>query len=353
MAHELEIINGDASFFSVKEKAWHNLGVVVEAAQTAEQAIKLAKLDYEVALAPAYGKVGDDLLLCEKNFVSYRTDTNIPFGIVGSRYTVVQNWEAFEFFDSFINKGDAIFETAGVLGVGETVFITAKLPNPIVVTGEDIVDKYLLLTMSHDGTASITATFTPVRVVCNNTLQMALRGAKNKVSIRHTQSAQDKIRAASKLLGIINTNTIKTAEAYRAMAKTPCSEKQMGRLVASLFYSDKEVFDLQERKMRPLEALGTVKYGKAKEIMQYYSEGAGQAPIIGTMWGAYNAITGYYQNVAEYKDEEAKFHNIHTGLHAGVMSQAFDMCINPSEIESSISYAVNNYKLQNKNNVTI
>jgi phage/plasmid-like protein (TIGR03299 family) len=166
---------GTHSFVSHSEKAWHGLGQTVQNAMTAAEAIELANLDYEVgkttihaaiAGAPATEDSPEHLVKIEDKFATYRVDNKVALGIVGGRYEIVQNRDAFGFFDAIIDSGEAIFETAGALGKGERIFVTAKLPEDMLVGGEEC-NKYIILTNSHDGTSSIIAGFTSVRVVCN------------------------------------------------------------------------------------------------------------------------------------------------------------------------------------------
>ena len=175
MAHQINYneTKGTHSFASHSEKAWHGLGQVVDKAMTSEEAITLANLDYDVEKAPIYAGIGgEDLSYSEfkDKVATYRTDTKEVLGLVGRKYEIVQNRDAFGFFDAIIDSGEAIFETAGVLGKGERIFVTAKLPNDILVNGEPC-EKYIILTNSHNGSSSIIAGFTTIRVVCNNTLQ--------------------------------------------------------------------------------------------------------------------------------------------------------------------------------------
>jgi len=181
MAHNINEVNGKHSFFSVKEKAWHGLGQIVDRYPTSAEAIKYAGLDYEVIKSPlfTYGRdetIGDNGEIVEGNqmpvpnhFATVRTDNHAVLGVVGRDYEIVQNINAFEFFDTIVGGGGGIlYETAGALGKGERIFITAKLPGYIRVGKQDMIEQYLLLTISHDGFGSITAAFTPVRVVCQN-----------------------------------------------------------------------------------------------------------------------------------------------------------------------------------------
>ena len=207
MAHKIF----ENSFASKKEPAWHGLGKVVDA-MTSKEAIILGGLNFEVSKRPLFIQsnlisfeqakehsivsrniINDNTIFYSKlvgiedKFATVRDDLNLPLGIVGSRYEIIQNQEAFDFFDSIVGEKYADYETVGCLNGGGTIFITAKLKEEMIIN-KDNIDKYLLLTMSHDGTSSIQVMFTPIRVVCNNTLTLAL-GGKNRVTIRHTKSA--------------------------------------------------------------------------------------------------------------------------------------------------------------------
>src|SRR5690606_31055111 len=199
MAHNINFNEqtGRHSFFSVQQKAWHGLGQIVEQYPTSEEAIVDAGLDDVVINCPLFTQgrtmsIGENGELIEANdilvpnsFATLRTDTNTPLGVVGKDYHLVQNREAFNFFDAIVGGGEGIlYETAGALGNGERIFITAKLPDYIRVgNGDDVTEKYIFLTTSHDGSGSITAAFTPIRIVCQNTLNASLRSMTNVVRI--------------------------------------------------------------------------------------------------------------------------------------------------------------------------
>lgn len=170
------------SFFSVKEKAWHSLGTIIENYPTSAEALQFAGLNYTVEKRPLYtlDNINFDLLNAladeiepEVNVPNYyatiRTDTEEVLGVVGKDYQIVQNTEAFSFFDSIVGNDKGIkYETAGALGNGERIFITAKLPEYIRIGKDDLIEQFLFLTTSHDGFGSITASFTPIRICCQN-----------------------------------------------------------------------------------------------------------------------------------------------------------------------------------------
>jgi len=180
MGHNLNFNNGRYSFFSVKEKAWHGLGQIVEDYPTSAEAIRNAGLDYSVEKSPLFTKgsgivqIADGIVIQDTEievpnyFANIRTDNNTVLGVVGKDYHIVQNKDAFTFFDSIVGGGSGIlYQTAGALGQGERIFITAKLPNYIRIgNSDDVIEKYIFLTTSHDGSGSITAAFTPIRIVC-------------------------------------------------------------------------------------------------------------------------------------------------------------------------------------------
>lgn len=172
MAHNIFLNEqtGKHSFFSVKEKTWHGLGQIVQEYPNSTEALQFAGLDFEVCKRPNTHRLDDGSEVISKtSFYTYRPDTGAILGDrLGKDYEVVQNTDAFRFFDAIV-EGDGIqYETAGALGNGEKIFITAKLPGYIKVGSDDLIEKYLFLTTSHDGFGSIMAAFTPIRIVCNN-----------------------------------------------------------------------------------------------------------------------------------------------------------------------------------------
>ena len=328
MAHNLNFkANGVASFASRKEKAWHGLGTIVEAMNSAE-AIELGGLNFHVEKRPIYINSSEHLLfedakkwrninrviddsnpeepkpIYRKNIIipnqyaTVRTDTDQPLGIVGERYHVIQNYEAFDFIDSIIGEGKADCETVGALGNGETIFITCKLREEYVIN-KDLIDKYLLITMSHDGSSSITVMFTPIRVVCNNTLSFALEAKDNKVTIRHTLKAKEKLEAAKKVLGIVDQQSLAYKEAFGRLYNIPVSDSKAKEVIEKSLKLPRD--EKGQLSSKALNILNNADY--------YYQVGVGQENIVGTAWGVYNGIVGYLQNSKEYKNSEAMFKN--------------------------------------------
>jgi len=305
MAHLLNrSTNGNWSFAST-EKAWHGLGQIVDKAMTSKEAIELANLDYTVDKRQAYMEINGEYIPVPKKHVTYRTDTNDVFGIVGDRYHIVQNTDAFQFFDAIVGENEAIFETAGCLKKGEVVFITAKLPSYIAVK-DDVVDNYLILSSSHDGTRGIQVMFSPIRVVCNNTLSAAYGNSKYRVNITHTKSANEQLRKAHEIMGISNLLTQELSDVYNTMANTRITDNNLEKFIV-----DSLDLDFDEGGKLSTRATNIV-----SSIREYYEVGPGQEEFTGTVWGAYNAVTGYFQNVRDYKNSEDKLsQNMFGTLH--------------------------------------
>jgi len=333
------------SFFSVREKAWHSLGTVIEDYPTSAEALVYAGLDYTVEKRPLFTMGNENSRISgmaeHQNFSlnshaeisvpdyfsTIRTDTEQVLGVVGKDYHVVQNIEAFSFFDSIVGSGDGIrYETAGALGKGERIFITAKLPDYIRIGRDDLLEQYVFLTTSHDGFGSITASFTPVRIVCQNTLNAALRNCTNTIKIRHTANAGEKLKQAHQLMGITNLFAEEIGEIFNHWAKVRISDMEIKKLVQRAMAPSKEVMqNLQNGKDDEL----SMHYNNiVNDVLEYSAISQTQtAPTTqNTLFGAYNAVTGYFQNVRAFKNTESKFKSIMYGTGMQRTQSAFNLC---------------------------
>ena len=320
MAHNLNFNErtGRYSFFSVQEKAWHGLGQIVTDYPTSAEAIKHAGLDYEVIKSPLYTnasniidpteslEIRDNEVNVPNYFATIRTDNNAVLGVVGKEYHIVQNREAFSFFDAIVGGTDGIlYETAGALGNGERIFITAKLPDYIRVgNGDDVTEKYIFLTTSHDGSGSITAAFTPVRIVCQNTLNASLRNMINVVRIRHTSGAKQRLENAHKVMGLANEFSNQLEDIFNNWAKVKVADNEVKKMIQFALCPNKET--LQHLKAGNDDEISTVFKNTVEDAFAYAmtSDSQQMNTTKGTLFGAYNAVTGYYQNVRSYKDSE-------------------------------------------------
>jgi len=343
MAHHLNYNeeNNAYSFFSVKERAWHGLGKIVEQYPTSAEALKYAGLDYEVVKSPLFTcqrdeTIGDNgemvkgsQLAVPNHYATVRTDNDAVLGVVGKDYEIVQNVNAFEFFDAIVGGEEGIlYETAGALGKGERIFITAKMPGYIKVGKDDYIEQYLFLTTSHDGFGSITAAFTPVRVVCHNTLNAAMRNHSNAIKIRHTASANDRLKQAHTLMGISNNLAGELQGLLNQWTKVRITDKEVKKLIQVAMAPNKEV--LKNLEAGKMDELSTNYTNIVDKVYEYAISSPTQQmeTTAGTVFGAYNAVTGYFQNVRNYKDDEAKFKSIIEGTAKQREQTAFDLCRN-------------------------
>jgi phage/plasmid-like protein (TIGR03299 family) len=328
---------GKDSFFSVKEKAWHGLGQIVENYPTSAEAIKFAGLDYEVVKADLYttsfnsdGQAMDFTNRIKTHFATIRKDTGDVLGIVGSKYEIVQNETAFTFFDSLVNDGTGIkYETAGALGNGERIFITAKMPDVIRVgrRGKDEIEEYIFLTTSHDGSGSIMAAFTPVRIVCNNTLNAALRNNSNAVYIKHTANAEEKLREAARIITISDKMTEKLGDLFNHWARVRITDAELKKLIHLAMSPNREVFQAVVNNDRTFEFSKQFE-DVCGQVFEYAMTSPSQTmeTTAGTLFGAYNGITGYYQNVKEFKTADNKTNSILFGTAFERTKKAFELC---------------------------
>jgi phage/plasmid-like protein (TIGR03299 family) len=341
MAHKLNYNDNTQkhSFFSVQEKAWHGLGQIVMDYPTSSEAIKHAGLDYEVEKRRLFTFDGENqngdpdsaIIIPEIEvpnfFATVRTDTDEVLGVVGKDYQIVQNRDAFNFFDAIVGGDGIQYETAGALGKGERIFITAKLPGYIRVGKEDMTEKYLFLTTSHDGFGSITAAFTPVRIVCNNTLNAALRNCTGSIKIRHTANAKDRLAEAHRVMGISNKLSDELQSIFNDWSTIRIKDQEIQRLIQLAMVPNKEV--LQNIKEGNLDELSTAFSNVCNSVYEYAmtSPSQQQETTKGTLFGAYNAVTGYFQNIRNYKDGEAKVKSLLFGGTAQMRAQkAFSLC---------------------------
>jgi phage/plasmid-like protein (TIGR03299 family) len=339
MAHNINFNEqtGKHSFFSVKEKAWHSLGQIVSDYPTSAEALQFAGLNFSVVKRKLFtydneNSFGNSDTVTPKievpnYFATVRTDTEQVLGVVGKDYAVVQNVDAFSFFDAIVGGDGIQYETAGALGKGERIFITAKLPDYIKVGREDLIEKYLFLTTSHDGFGSITVAFTPVRIVCANTLNAAMRNHTNSVKIRHTINAKERLEQAHKVMSISNNLSKELETIFNHWTKVCITDAEVKKLIQLALMPNKET--LQYVLAGNENEFSTCFVNMCDAAYEYAMSNPTQQQETtkGTLFGAYNAVTGYYQNVRNYRDNEAKLKSLLLGGTAQLRTQkAFNLC---------------------------
>ena len=302
MAHELFINeSGDASMMYVGQLPWHGLGQSLDAPPTAEEAIQAARLDWEVVKTPLFyhlelGKVGvvpgHYALVPGKGWVN--PGERPVFGVVSDQYQVLQNRDAFAFFDPIVEDGLATYETAGALGKGERVWVLAKMRDEIILPGDDVVGKYLLLSNSHDGKSSVQVKFTPVRVVCNNTLTMALDTAE-QVRVEHTPYMHERLENAQALMKHIAATYRSIEASFHAMLKTKLADENADAYFDTLFPDPAAAQPTTADAALRREALLKRARRDRAIVKELYLTGRHNTrpPMWKTLWAAYNSVTEY------------------------------------------------------------
>lgn len=294
----------------VGEVPWHGLGTALSKPATAAEAIKAASLDWTVNKAPLHYTVGQRLWPVPDQFAVVRSDSPdgkpLPvLGIVGRNYTPLQNRDAFSWFDGIVGEGAAIYHTAGALGDGERVWILAKLPGEIRVVGDDIADKFLLLSNSHDGSATVQVKFTPIRVVCQNTLTMALRSGPT-VRIAHTRDLKQRMISARMKLGIIQKEFGRLEEGFRRMAKVQVTGDRLAKYLELVLPAPAD-----EENTR---AIRRVELARAKTAALFETGRGNSLPQVrGSLWAAYNAVTEFVDHCQPARSDERRLDSIWFG----------------------------------------
>jgi phage/plasmid-like protein (TIGR03299 family) len=259
-----------------------------------------------------------------------RADTRHVMGVVGTSWRPVQNREAFAFLDGMVAEGEVQYHTAGALGAGNRVWLLAKLPGQIRVAGtDDVSEKYLLLANGHDGTLALRCLFTPVRVVCQNTLSLALRGQKAGagVTLRHTGDVKSKLSEARRTLGLAEQFYTDLEAKANRLASVAMTSDRCRRYFEAVFplpdEPEKHQWAVKSARETHDKLLGLFERGK----------GADLRGVRHTLWAAYNAVTEYVDHAKpSYQDKKksleenrsARLDRIWFGAGASLKASAFE-----------------------------
>lgn len=235
------------NMFYTREKPWHGLGTRVEEAPSSADALRLAGLDWQVMQEPIYTGNGDMVPGYKANI---RDSDRKVLGVVTDRYKVIQNREAFAFTDSLLGSG-VRYETAGSLQEGKKVWILARLPREYIISGERI-SPYLVFSNTHDGSGVVRVALTPIRVVCNNTLNLALATAKRSWTMIHTGNIKDKIKEAEATLFMAEEYMDSLGKEFERLQKQKLTEKQVMEYIGQLLPIEKGATPVQGKNIRKL-----------------------------------------------------------------------------------------------------
>jgi phage/plasmid-like protein (TIGR03299 family) len=318
MAHLLQ------SMAYVGAAPWHELGNALPPKQSIEVWAQQAGMDWSICstpvryLADQVGALGS-IMSFEDQKVLYRSDTKAALAVVGNRYQVVQPKEVLEFYRDLTEVSGFELETAGVLKEGRKFWALAKTGKSAVLKGSDVVNGYLLLATSCDGTLATTATPTTVRVVCNNTLTIALNGATSAIKVPHSTSFD--AQAVKKQLGIavsqwdsfmyrmktLSERKVKTHESMNYFLKVLCNTDG---------HSDPSGGLINERALKKVQAL-----------YEGHGRGAELAAAQGTAWGLLNAVTEFVDHERRARSQEYRLDSAWFGQGANLKQRALDQAL--------------------------
>ena len=288
MAHEFE-----SGVFTENQPAWHGLGVTLPSdALDSREALQYSGLaEWGLTKQPVYSGNPEDGfdVIPGKHAVTRQTDRRV-LGVVGDGYSIVHNEDAFDWMDSLLGGEGFHYKTAGALRNGQIVWLLAKAPFTIDLP-DSPVDQYVLLTNSHDGSGAVKACVTPVRVVCMNTLTAALSRPSREYKIRHTTNAAQKLSEAQRVLGLAKGAKARMEAEAKRLRKIKLTDAGFAAFLTELVEAPE-----QEGRKR------TAALETRARISSIYREAPDQKPISGTAWGAFNAVTHYFDHVVKSRE---------------------------------------------------
>lgn len=327
MAHEIDLENGDMPVFT-KVPAWHGLGIVLDAPPSCEEAIKLANLNWKAEVKPLYL---DSKLEVPDAFGVVRTmpsadDPDVMdervLGVVGNRYTPLQNEEAFSFFNPLVEQKIFSLDAAGSLFGGKRVWILAKFNEDFILSEKDKVERYALLSNSHDGLSSVVVKNSGNRVVCFNTLSMSLNdGDPDRFNIRHTKTVKDRTAQAFSLLESIQKQYKKMESVWSKMAEFKMPPEECVKYIHNVFPTPKGSTNTKRVDTKRAEVATRLVAGAGSDL----------DTADGTLWGAWNAVTNYTShslNTRKDATPEKKLNDVWFGKRDEINANALNLAMN-------------------------
>lgn len=249
------------SMFYVRETPWHGLGTKVQEAPDSKRALVLAGLDWKVIQMPVFTGKGQMVPGYKANV---RDRDQKVLGIVTDRYKVVQNEDAFSFTDELLRHG-VVYETAGSIQEGRKTWILARMPREYIITGEQI-SPYLVFSNSHDGSGAVKVALTPVRVVCQNTLNLALEGAKRSWSMIHTGDIRGKLKDAEQTLGLAEKYMASLGQEIERLQKVKIPDRKIISMMEELLPLEAEAGRQQKKNMEKVRDDMKRRYFEAPDL---------------------------------------------------------------------------------------
>ena len=249
------------TMFYVREKPWHGLGTRVEEAPTSADALICAGLDWEVVQKDVYTEDGSLISGYKANI---RNTDDAILGIVSTRYKIVQNEDAFQFTDDLLGAG-VTYETAGALQGGRKVWLLARMPQKHIIAGDEIAP-YMVVMNSHDGSSGIKVAMTPIRVACQNTLNLALNSAKRTWTTKHTENVMNRVHEARETLMLAEKYMGELGRGIDELSKIKLSDQKVMEYMQEFFPVTADLPDVQRKNNQRLLDNMKARYWDAPDL---------------------------------------------------------------------------------------
>lgn len=304
MSHEIDQSTGKTAVFVTGEPPWHGLGTVIKQAATSQEAIVLAGLNWEVEQWPLITSRGGEMKPIVNHLANVRADTQRVLGVVSRRYRLFQNAEAFDFMDALVGEKLAMFETAGSLADGRRIWLLARLPGEYRAAADDVVKPYVLLTNNHDGSGPLRMVPTTIRVVCQNTLLLALGEAgQTGVTIRHAGDLATRVAEARQKLGIISQRMQRFADELQLLSTAPVRSSSLEEYFRHL--SSRAVAPISDTRKAGQPQIDLIRRRREDVLRQWHENFEHPTNALTgmrhTWWGAYNAISQWTDHQKPYR----------------------------------------------------
>lgn len=311
MAHEIDSI----AYFGAKP--WHGLGTVLEEADCYDwpAAARKAGLDWQVELVPL--QTADTNVAVEHRGVRRSTDGRV-LGVVGPRFAPLQNTDAFAWFQPFLDAKEARLETAGALRGGSRVWVLAKLNlTPIEIAKDDVVEKFLLLSHGHDGSLAVRVGFTPIRVLCSNTMAQAHAADASKlIRLRHSKSLVTSLANIREVMNLANQEFEATAEQYRLLARRDINQADLRKYVRRVLKVDDGEVASARLANQIDRIIGLAEAGRGNDL----------PAVRGTWWAAYNGVSEWL-GYARGRSQATRLDSLWFGDGAAVNKTALQVAL--------------------------
>lgn len=313
--------------FDRDRSPWKGLGKDVSYTEQLKEVLKIAELDFTVDKAPVkfnpmYNGTKQDPIFEDIEmpgfFVTFRTDTFIPFGIVGSKYEIVQNYDAFKFIEMLFAESNnhglegIKYEVAGLMQKGQKMFVVVQLPNSITIGVDDHINKYLIFTTTHNGSGSVTIAITGVRIRCGNAVQAAIRGASSKFVMKHTKNVATKIEYVRQLIQAQEKYFLELGEMLITLSTIQLDSQHIDQSIAFVFLpkNEYEQYLVEKFNLYDNVVLSAKRINMLNTVRDSLTNAPGQDAYQYTALWVYNGITSYLQNVKEFKSADERFTSI-------------------------------------------